>query len=301
MLPKENVRTTSSILFKNKSHKPYKSPVSIMKSIQNTVLSVIIAIITFLLSSCSVHINKLEEGTITTKAVSVNSFDKLQVQDGIDVVYTISDSTSIMLEAGENVINNVCFEVNSSNVLTISYNHPNKDRFDIINFNSPSPNVKAYIASAPILSVEINGAGTFNCKDSLATDNFQASITGSGDVYVKKLVTFTLNNSITGSGKIVIDDADIRSAEFTIAGSGYISTSLRNAELTKLDISGSGNMDVDFFNCKNVSANIAGSGNFNLSGSVTSLDSGIAGVGGIETNKLSTGVPYKSPEHPEAK
>lgn len=272
-----------------------------MKSIQNTVLSVIIAIITFLLSSCSVHINKLEEGTITTKAVSVNSFDKLQVQDGIDVVYTISDSTSIMLEAGENVINNVCFEVNSSNVLTISYNHPNKDRFDIINFNSPSPNVKVYIASAPILSVEINGAGTFNCKDSLATDNFQASITGSGDVYVKKLVTFTLNNSIAGSGKIVIDDADIRSAEFTIAGSGYISTSLRNAELTKLDISGSGNMDVDFFNCKNVSANIAGSGNFNLSGSVTSLDSGIAGVGGIETNKLSTGVPYKSPEHPEEK
>ena len=186
-------------------------------------------------------------------------------------------------------------------MLTISYNHPNKDRFDIINFNSPSPNVKVYIASAPILAVEINGAGTFNCKDSLATDNFQASITGSGDVYVKKLVTFTLNNSIAGSGKIVIDDADIRSAEFTIAGSGYISTSLRNAELTKLDISGSGNMDVDFFNCKNVSANIAGSGNFNLSGSVTSLDSGIAGVGGIETNKLSTGVPYKSPENPEEK
>ena len=301
MLPKENVRTTSSILFKNKSYKPYKSPVSIMKSIQNTVLSVIIAIITFLLSSCSVHINKLEEGTITTKAVSVNSFDKLQVQDGIDVVYTISDSTSIMLEAGENVINNVCFEVNSSNVLTISYNHPNKDRFDIISFNSPSPNVKVYIASAPILAVEINGAGTFNCKDSLAIDNFQASITGSGDVYVKKLVTFTLNNSIAGSGKIVIDDADIRSAEFTIAGSGYISTSLRNAELTKLDISGSGNMDVDFFNCRNVTANIAGSGNYNLSGSVTHLDSGNAGVGGIETNKLSTGVPYKSPENPEEK
>lgn len=272
-----------------------------MKAINNTVMSVIIAIITFLLSSCSVHINKVEEGTITTKAVTVNSFDKLQVQDGIDVVYTISDSTSIMLEAGENVINNVCFEVNSSNVLTISYNHPYKDRFNIISFNSPSPNVKVYIASAPILAVEINGAGTFNCKDSLATDNFEASIIGSGDVYVKKLVTFTLNNSIAGSGKIVIDDADIRSAEFTIAGSGYISTSLRNAELARLDISGSGNMDVDFFNCRNVTANIAGLGNYNLSGSVTHLDSGNSGAGNIDTNKLSTGVAYNSPEHPEAK
>lgn len=273
-----------------------------MKAINNTVMSVIIAIITFLLSSCSFHINKVEEGTITTKAVSAKSFDKLNIQNGIDVVYTISDSTSIMVEAGENVINNVRFETSGSNVLTISYDeHPGSNRFDIISFNNASLNIKVYIASAPIKEVEINGAGTFNCKDSLTIDNFQATVIGSGDVYVKKLTAFTLNNSIAGSGKIVIDDADIRSAEFTIAGSGYISTSLRNAELTKLDISGSGNMDVDFFNCKNVSANIAGSGNFNLSGSVTSLDSGIAGVGGIETNKLSTGVPYKSPENPEEK
>ena len=70
-----------------------------MKAINNTVMSVIIAIITFLLSSCSIHINKVEEGTITTKAVSAKSFDKLNIQNGIDVVYTISDSTSIMVEA----------------------------------------------------------------------------------------------------------------------------------------------------------------------------------------------------------
>lgn len=273
-----------------------------MKATNNTVMSVIIAIITFLLSSCSIHINKMEEGTITTKAVSVNSFDKLNIQNGIDVVYTISDSTSIMVEAGENVINKVCFETSGSNVLTISYDdHPNRKRNDIINFNSHIPNVKVYIASSPILAVEINGAGTFNCKDTLETDNFKAEVIGSGDVYVKKLVASTLVNSISGSGKIVIDDADTRSAVCTIAGSGNINTSLRNAELARLDISGSGNMDVDFFNCRNVTANIAGSGNYNLSGSVTHLDSGIAGAGNINTNKLSTGVPYNSPEHPEAK
>jgi len=52
-----------------------------------------------------------KQGSLQTKEISVDSFSKINISEGIELVIRQSDQQSVLLTAGKNMINNIKFEV----------------------------------------------------------------------------------------------------------------------------------------------------------------------------------------------
>lgn len=136
--------------------------------------------------------------------------------------------------------------------------------------------IKIYISSALYNYIRLSGSVNLYSENTIVTDNFDISISGSGNVDVA-VVANTIRANISGSGKMWIEGSTITEV-FTVSGSGDIYSYNLFSETSDISISGSGNTEVNVADF--LKARISGSGSVYYRGYPT-VDSRVSGSGNV--------------------
>lgn len=124
--------------------------------------------------------------------------------------------------------------------------------------------VKIYITIPKVEDVDVAGSANVYAESTIKNDKLNLGISGSGNMFFKKLEVNNLNIDIAGSGDVTIAGKTTAFAEINIAGSGDVD--LENLAVNKLNINISGSGDVVCNVIKRLTASIVGSGGVLYSG-----------------------------------
>ena len=197
-----------------------------------------------------------------------DAYDEVVSTGDFDVYVTIADSTSLRVEAEENLFPFIVTKVSGQ-----KFYIEEKDDYRLDN-NKP---MKIFITTPNMEGVKLTGSGFITC-DSLVTDFLSIEITGSGRIEYNNIDVNDVEGEISGSGDIVLTGITNRS-DFNITGSG----SIRSLELYQNNcdarITGSGNMYVNVEDY--LKAEITGSGNISYLGSPI-INDDITGTGRVK-------------------
>jgi len=166
------------------------------------------------------------------------------------------------------------------------------------NFNWGDDEVIVYVTVEKIQSITVSGSGHAVAQTTIASDNLDLKVSGSGaldaEINVANNVDLNLSGSgrielkgkckriethVSGSGKVKLDAAITEAADLSISGSGKIEAS-GTASAVKASITGSGKVlaaDLETHDCE---IKLSGSGNMEINVK-NSLDANISGSGSV--------------------
>ena len=220
-----------------------------------------------LLSSCRIETAK-ELGPTKTKNIEVKQFDEIELSSAATVIFHISDTVSVSIEAPEKLIDSYQIE---SDGKQLSIREKNKEEGKMVmnmgNFSDEHV-VKVHVYAPRLSSIYVTGSGEVTCSDTIHTEKFTGSVTGSGDIDCKVVKADKLSLEVTGSGDIELHETEAAN-----------STAL---------VTGSGDIKVHFISGNTASATVTGSGDITFSGSLTQVSKAVTGSGSINTDKLTT-------------
>lgn len=140
-------------------------------------------------------------GTIETRIIEVSGFDKVVVNDKIDLYLTQGPNFEMKLEAGKNLFMNIKTTV-SNGTLTI-------DNINKCNFvRSPKKKIIAYVTLPYLRMVRNAGTGTVYFRNQFMQDSLDIRIANSGDVHFNVNVNFMAtsthgNGDLYGAGNVI--------------------------------------------------------------------------------------------------
>ncbi len=117
--------------------------------------------------------------------------------------------------------------------------------------------VEIYVTVIKLDELSVAGSGEVLIKDVLKTDEFEISLSGSGDVTCNKLEASEVEISLAGSGDVAIA-GKVSEMEISIAGSGDVNADDLQTEEAEVSIAGSGSVKV--WATKSLETSIVGSG-----------------------------------------
>ncbi len=226
-------------------------------------------LLTLTIISCDELFEDRIEGNnnVVYKIRDISEFNEVVSTGNFDVKITIADSTSLIVQAEENL-----FPFIMTTVRGQKFYAEVKDDYQLDN-NQP---IKIFLTTPNLEGVKLTGSGIIVC-DSLTTDFLSAEITGSGRIEFSKVVAKDVIGDIPGSGDIIISGEADRT-EFYIPGSGNIQCLGLYQTACYSNISGSGNI-YTYVN-DYLEVDISGSGNVYYSGN-PEIDSYISGSGQV--------------------
>ena len=209
-------------------------------------------------------------GNVTTKKITTSSYDKVSIAGFYDVDLMAGSEGNITIEGEENLLQYVNIEVENGTLRIAT-----KKGIKI----SPSMN-KGILVKVPFESlqgVSVAGSGDVNSKSTIKTSNFEAKITGSGDMKLDLDAT-EVDAKVTGSGDMkLIGNA----TNFTcnVTGSGDIDAFSLESKKVDTSVSGSGNCKV--FCSESLEARVTGSGDIDYKGDPKKKNTKVSGSGTI--------------------
>jgi len=230
---------------------------------------IILIISTFYLTSCDEWYDERIDGngTVVELERSISSFNELISIGNFDVYLTMADSTSLRIEAEENLLPYIITKVSGDKFYVEV-----KDRYSLDN-NEP---MNIYLTTPNLEEAILAGSGKIEC-DSITSNYLDLKITGSGRIDFDNVDVQDLGLEIAGSGDILLTGlAD--NGDFEITGSGSIRSLDLIQEECEARIVGSGNMYIlvnDY-----LKAVITGSGNIYYAGHPI-VDEYISGTGDV--------------------
>jgi len=127
-------------------------------------------------------------------------------------------------------------------------------------------------------NIECSGSADVVCEDFIFGDEVKVSLSGSGDIKLKKIEAKSLRVSVAGSGDIKLK-GKAETQQLSIAGSGDISAFELIAEKCEASIAGSG--DIRLNASKHLKVSIAGSGDVYYKGNAKIDSFSVFGSGEI--------------------
>ncbi|GHC63906.1 head GIN domain-containing protein [Ulvibacter litoralis] len=207
-------------------------------------------------------------GNVTTKTVNTQDYDEIRVIGSLDVHLERGNEGSITVTTDSNIQEYIVVEVeNNSLKIRVQKN---------INV-STNKGIHVTVPFETISSVSLTGSGDVNTKDTIKTDSFNASVTGSGDVTLDVTST-NIDAKVIGSGDLTIS-GKTKSLEVKVTGSGDFKGKGLKAENTQAYVSGSG--DIVVLASKSIKARVNGSGDIEYSGNPDTADTKVLGSGSI--------------------
>jgi hypothetical protein len=215
----------------------------------------VILIVAFLLLPIQSCIDGLHcirgNGIMETETRRTDSFRIIENSTSIDVVFKKGESTSVKIEAEENIIDYIVTET-FNNRLEIK----TRDGNTCLDF-SEKPLIT--ITSPEINSAYLTGSGDL-FADEMSGSDVMVNVSGSSDVSVTDVQCTILKLIVSGSGSIKISECHNQSSELTISGSGNIDLSGQGST-SSMKISGSGDISAENLLLTTASISILGSGN----------------------------------------
>ncbi len=211
-------------------------------------------------------------GKVSTETRQVSNFSEIRLEGIGDVIVTQADTTSLRIEAEENLI--PYFETTvKADTLVIGI----KDQYFGYNLHPTKP-VKFYVSTPEIAAVTLAGSGNIITSDVKAS-GFKASLLGSGNITNNSLTATSVDINLAGSGNISLGKVTADSITSIIAGSGNITLAGDVTDQTAR-IVGSGDYRASGMQSKTANVNVTGSGNSQITVS-DSLNVTILGSGDV--------------------
>ena len=226
-------------------------------------------------------------GDLTTESRVVSGFDGVEVNGSFVVYVDSGDVTSLLVEADENLLDEIRTQVRGNNLVIETY----RDRC----LNSRN-DITIYVTTPNIEEITLVGSGSIYC-DEYETSELHVELTGSGSVFLDNISSNEADVDLIGSGTIR-GTIDAHSAVLRVEGSGVIrlegsahhanmdmlgSGSILARELTTdiadVDITGSGSVEV--YATDLLEARVTGSGTVYYYGDPVEIVKEISGSGSI--------------------
>ena len=230
----------------------------------------LIAVVFISLPSCRFAGGKRVKGNgnVVTKEVNRGDFTKVEQKGSFDVYLSNSSSTTVKIEAEENLIDYIETYVDN-NTLVIR----TKEGFSL----KPDRDIKIYIAAPHLTDIQSSGAGDI-ISQSLLSDSTKMSFEVRGSANIKVEVNAPeIQAEISGSGDMELK-GQTRKFNAEVNGSGNIKALDLKAEDTEIEIKGSG--DADVFASSSLNVNVRGSGDVRYKGNAT-VTQHISGAGSV--------------------
>ena len=224
------------------------------------VLLVILALSA--LTWCKAASMDTDDKNLAEQRRNLRGFERIELRGSLDVEYRQSASYSVVVKAPKRVINKVETRVEAGKLIV---NMRGEGKFLNLGVAS-SDDVKVYVSSPDLISVELKGSGDFDGKGHIDTDNLKLTLTGSGDMAFDDIICDGIDVSVKGSGDVDVKKVKTLKADINLIGSGDV----------KMTFADSGT----------VTSKLVGSGDIKLRGTVKEHHSQVRGSGDIETAML---------------
>ncbi len=252
----------------------------------------VILLIALFISGCGMQM-VVGNGKVASETRDVTSFSEVRLEGIGDVIITQENTTSLRIEAEDNLIPYFETTVKGS-TLVIGI----KDQYFGYNLRPTRP-VKFYVSTPDLEAVTLAGSGNIITSD-VKSAGFKVALLGSGNITNDSLSATSVDINLAGSGNISLDKVTADSITSIIAGSGnitvggevpgqtarivgsgdYRASGLQSQHAT-INVTGSGNSQITVSDSLNVT--ILGSGDVTYAGKPT-VNTTIAGSGHVRGN-----------------
>jgi hypothetical protein len=242
-----------------------------MNTLSKIFLATILSIIGFSEANAQWGSKVNGNGNVTTKTVNTGSYDEIKAVGFMDVHLKKGTEGTITVKAEDNLHEYVIVEVKGDAlILRIKKN---------VNINTKK-GIHITVPFQDISKVSLTGSGDVDSKDLITSENFDVSITGSGDV-ILAIESQSINAKVTGSGDMTLSGS-AKELEVKISGSGDFMGSKLKSDNTQAYVSGSGDAVVNA--TKSLKARVNGSGDIEYTGNPEASDTKVLGSGSISSN-----------------
>lgn len=212
-------------------------------------------------------------GNVVTIERNVGNYDEVSSAGWFDVELVSGSEGQLTIRGEENLLEYIKTEVKDGRLVIKTEKGVNL---------KPSSWRSGILITVPIeeiSGVSLSGSGDVVSKTVLKTDNFRASIAGSGDVTLELEAT-NVKASISGSGDMNLEGST-RNLEVAVAGSGDVKAYDLEADNVEAKVSGSADLKVTANEM--IRARVSGSGDITYKGNPSKIDSKSSGSGDISS------------------
>ena len=212
-------------------------------------------------------------GNVTTKSHTTSDYHKVDVFGFMNVQLEKGTEGTIRVSTDENIQEYLSIESNEG-VLKIKI----KNNVHINTKNG----IHITVPFTDLDNVSLTGSGDLLTKDKIKSEQFEAEVTGSGDMTLDIDVN-RIDAKLTGSGDLKITGT-ATDLEIKVIGSGDFDGGSLISQNVEAYVSGSGDARVVAKN--SIKARVNGSGDIDYSGNPSKSNNKVMGSGNISANKL---------------
>ncbi|MFT4611261.1 MAG: hypothetical protein ACJA1H_002013 [Glaciecola sp.] len=232
----------------------------------------IAALLSFTVSQAQWGGKKIKgNGNTTTVTRTTSDYDTVDCAGSFDYILVAGTEGRIIIEGESNLLEYIITEVNNGKLLIKTEQGKNLN---------PSKNktIKITIPFKDIDAVSLSGSGDLWNEDQINSDDFEATLSGSGDV-ILNIQSKNTSGSISGSGDLTIKGAT-QNLSARVTGSGDFHGFGLISKNTDVSVTGSG--DAEVVCTGQLKARVTGSGDIEYKGNPAKEDSKVTGSGSIE-------------------
>ncbi|WP_117879256.1 head GIN domain-containing protein [Aureibaculum luteum] len=231
-----------------------------------TILKITTVIVLFLTTSCMLDGVKGNRNVITQERTITSDFDAISVSNGIEVRLTMSDETSLSVEADENLHDLIITEVEDG-VLRI-YSEKNI-------WSAKSK--KVYLTATDIIKIKATSGANVYSENTISADEFDVRTSSGADVKLMLDVSDLICNTSSGSG------ASLKGATGSFSANASSGSNIRANDLIaktcNADVSSGANVSVTV--TESIDANASSGGGIRYSGNPENVQKNSSSGGSI--------------------
>lgn len=205
-----------------------------------------------------------------TENRTVGSFSKIESKGSSKIILVSGNTNTLTVVGDEAALKNLVTEV-KGNTLKIYTEKSKKISF--------TGSVTITVPFKQLDEVSISGSGSIKSEAAIKSNNFVATVSGSGKIDLDKVDTEGASIKVDGSGKIELN-LNTNTAKAEINGSGQIELDGK-ANVFSGSIHGSGNLDASDFTSVTTDVSITGSG-YIKTNTTKDLTANIQGSGSVK-------------------
>lgn len=210
------------------------------------------------------------DGNVTTETTTTGDYDVVSAVGPMDVFLERGTEGTITVEADSNFHEYIEVKTEGNKLILKVKNG--------INLNSRNP-IRVTVPFRDLSGLKLTGSGDVETRDAISADNFEAALTGSGDIKLEVNATDS-SFKITGSGDMVLKGGS-GDVEIKISGSGDFDGRQFKAQDAEVYVSGSG--DVKVYANGTLKARVNGSGDITYGGN-PNVDKKVSGSGTVRAH-----------------
>ncbi|HRK53274.1 MAG TPA: head GIN domain-containing protein [Cyclobacteriaceae bacterium] len=218
---------------------------------------------------------------VTKKTLELPEFKSIYVNSNYTVYLKQTNKQEVKVEALADIYAVTEIKVEDG-ILMINVERkpeaPNKSLWAKIDDIKLNPTMKVYVNVKDINALQVNGRGKIISENSIASDDLEIGLTGSGsmdlDVKGKKITT-----DISGSGTVALKGY-ATSNKISLSGTGILNAFNCELENATITVGGSGIAEIKV--AENLEAFVMGSGSIKHKGNTKNVTKKVYGSGSVD-------------------